>query len=333
MKTVKFLAKCILALLPAIAIIAYISLCPFMYMDEEYPAWRFTKEFTTGPSNELFNNTQPADTIILGDSRAMADLLPEKLGDKNVVNLALGGATSIEMYYFYKEYLKNNTAPSTVIVMFAPFHYSYIDNYKTRTAYFNALNPIDTVELNGFADFFDASSILFDDYREYSLSCRLHMPNVYLPAIYNSRFTGRYDSNHSLYDKLLSSCGQGYFGTADGCSDPAYEASYTEMAKDGDAKLLAFYFEKLLKLLENSSVQVILAQPPMNETTYDSLNEAYVSEYANFIQNECSPFKNIVYEDSLVRYDNEYFGDSSHLNEKGAIRFSEDFYTKYEDLL
>lgn len=354
-KSINFLIKIILAMLPAIALIAFTTLMPMCYMDEEYPAWRFTMDVVYGiieadgsigdlriggvkdsvagaqdVSAGTSRDEKDPSILILGDSRAMADLLPEKF-EKSCVNLAVGGATPVEMYYFYESYLKNNKTPECVVVMFAPFHYSYMDNFKTRTLYFNALSIGQQAEIYANARELGADAVLFDDFVAYSASCRLRLPDVYLPAMYNAHFVGRKSINDAAYENLVKSNGQGYFGTDDGNSDPAYEASYTQMADDGNGRLLKLYMEKLMSLLDESGVSVILAQPPVNTTTYEMLDAGYVAEYRGYIESLCSKYDNVNYSAEMIEYDCEYFGDSSHLNKKGAEKFSEEFCTKYKE--
>lgn len=327
-ENINFLIKFILALIPVFLIVGFIALCPDCYMDEEYPAWKYTKNYVRASGDD-------ADILILGDSRAMADLIPDVLTDgsgKTCVNIAVGGATPMEMYYFYVDYLKNHEAPHTAIVMFAPFHYTYMDNYKTRTLYFNALTYGEYSELLKVADRYDSESVLFKDQAQYHLSCAMKLPDVYLPAIYNARFIGRKADNEKRYNDLVISKGQGYFGTADGNSDKAYEATYSEMTDNGDAKLLTFYAEALYALLSSGCENVILVQPPMNETTYDNLKESYVNQYKEYIKNICMDYDNIFCSYEFERYENEYFGDSSHLNEKGANKYSAEFREKYKNL-
>ena len=327
-KITTFILKCILAALPALVLVGFIKSCPDCYMDEEYPAWAYTKEV-------VYNEGEDADILILGDSRAMADLIPEVLTKESTtcINLAVGGATPMEMYYFYTNYLKNHDAPKTAIVMFAPFHYTYMDNYKTRTLYFNALNGSDYRELLKVAMRYDAESVLFEDNAAYHLSCTLGLPDVYLPAIYNARFTGRKSDNDLRLKNLHETKGQGYFGTADGNSDKAYEATYEKMEESGDSDLLTFYAQALYTLLSGSCSRVILIQPPMNETTYDNLNDNYVNQYRSYIDDLTKDLSNITVSTEFLRYDNEYFGDSSHLNERGAVKFSEEFAIEYSQYL
>ena len=81
------------------------------------------------------------------------------LMNESCINMAVGGATSIEMYYFFRQYLQDHKAPETVIIMFAPFHYWHIDNYETRTLYFKAIPLTSLPELYNNAKICDASSV------------------------------------------------------------------------------------------------------------------------------------------------------------------------------
>ncbi|MCR4740665.1 MAG: hypothetical protein K5886_10470 [Lachnospiraceae bacterium] len=326
-KTGKFLAKCLLALMPFIMMILYTAFFPMGYMDKEYPSWKYTKEEQKGSTKLKGSGT--VNTVIIGDSRAMADLVPAGLGD-DVVNLAVGGATSVEMYYTLKDHIENVGVPETVVIMFAPFHYSYMDNFWTRTAYFHHLKVTDVIKVYAEgrklrADTFeDGEHDLFD-----LISRILFLPDSYLPAILNSGFFGRYDENISEYDKIIEQRGHGLFGTMEGCSDLNYEANYTGMKMDGDHPLIDKYMKKILDLCRENSVNIILSQPPMNETSYAALDADYLSQYFNYIEGLSSYYNGGVFETSIPEYENRYFGDSSHLNEAGAEKYTAAFYERY----
>ena len=317
MKAIRFTAKCIAAALPAIALISFTLLCPMCYMDEEYPAWRLNGETVRGTAfaGEDF------DTVILGDSGAMSAIIPE-LFDGSCINLALGGATSLEMYYYLDQYLSCHEAPETVIIMFAPFHYWNIDNYATRTVYFKAI-PLDRIKevyLNSIAC--DSASVWNDGPVASELGPRCGLPTVYLPAITAARFTGRYDDNVRSYEELTASKGWGTFGTASSCYDESYETSYDDLEVDGDTRILALYLQKILRLCNENNIHVRLLQPAVNNATFDNLNEHYYASYRNFIKEAVSVCDDIEYETELRVYDGRYFADSSHLNREGAEKFT-----------
>lgn len=320
MKIFKFVAKCILALLPVILVVLYTALVPYGYMDAEYPAWEYTKQVSMNKA-PLSSDT---NTLILGDSRAMADLIPLKF-EKATVNLSVGGATSIEMYYTLKTYLENNETPENVIIMFAPFHYTIMDNFWTRTAYFNYLSIQDMNELFSYGESAGSETLMVSGYKNDLLSYRLRFPDKYLPALINSKFHGRYSENSTTYSNISMNLGYGEFGTADGSSDLNYETTYDRMHTTGDAVLLDIYLNKLLALCEANEINTVFAIPPMNEASYNSLNPSYVEEITEYINELKLKYTGICFNNTIPVYDNKYFGDSSHLNFSGAEVFTEDF--------
>ena len=88
-KNFLFIVKCILASLPLVLIVLYIKLNPMGYMDGEYPSWKYSKDVVFGK----INAGTDYETLILGDSRGMADFVPSEF-DVPTCNLAVGGTTS-----------------------------------------------------------------------------------------------------------------------------------------------------------------------------------------------------------------------------------------------
>ena len=319
MKTTKFLTKCILAAIPVIALCGFTLLYPVCYMDEEYPAWDFTKSVSSGKEYD----GRSFDTVILGDSGAMSSLIPEMSKD-SCVNLAVGGATPIEMYYFFERYLKEHEAPKTAVIMFAPFHYWHIDNYETRTLYFKAIPVNKLCDLYQNAKSCGADSVWKKGLVKDELSARLGLPNKYLPAITAARFTGRYDTNAQAYKDLQKAYGYGSFGREEECYDPSYETSYEDMEITGDAKLITLYMQRLLRLCNDNGIHVRLIQPAVNTATFEELNEHYYGSYRNYIKEISQVCNDIEYETELKVYDGKYFADTSHLNAKGAVKFTQE---------
>ncbi len=319
-----FTAKCILALLPLIVMVGYIRLCPMCYMDEEYPSWHYTKMVQKGRIKPV---DQTRDVVILGDSRAMADIVPEMLGD-NYVNLGFGGATPIEMYFTLQDYVNHNGAPEEVMIMFAPFHYSYMDNYKTRTIYFNHLSFSQALEVNRKGKSLDALSCKEVSTSEI-YSRYLGLPDGYLPALINSNVCGRLAVNRQLYDEQINKRGHALYGKDPGNGDVNYEAGYENMKRDGEHLLITYYFEALLKLCSANGIKTTILQPPMNEASHDALKKSYVREYTSYMTQLANDNPDIVFELEIPRYENRYFGDPSHLNEEGARVYTAALIDKY----
>ena len=191
--------------MPVIVFIIYTVVLPFGYMDEEYPSWKYTKDIENGREKLSEQGTLDAITLILGDSRAMADFIPEEM-DKGVYNLAVGGATGVEMYYTLKHYIENESVPENVIIMFAPFHYTYMDNFWTRTVYFHHLAPGEAIRVYCEGKRLGSNAVCE---RKKGLSSIISMylcfPDSYMPAVINSGFIGRYRANSEAYDELALS--------------------------------------------------------------------------------------------------------------------------------
>ena len=321
---IKFILKCILAAAPAIVLAAFTLLCPYCYMDEDFPAWDFKKRVASGREYD----GKSFDTVILGDSGAMSSLMASKLDD-SCINMAVGGATPVEMYYFFEEYLQNHTPPENAVIMFAPFHYWHIDNYKTRTVYFKGIPLSKLPELYRNARSCGAASVMYERYVTDELSARLGLPNIYLPAINAAHFTGRYSDNTIAYKDLCLSYGWGTFGELDECFDESYETSYEDMVIDGDAKLITLYMQKLLKLCDDNGVHVLLLQPAVNTATFEGVNEHYLASYRNYIKQLATVCSDIEYETHLRNYEGIYFSDTSHLNPSGAEKFTEEIGEEY----
>lgn len=339
MKNIRFLFKLIFALIPVIALLAYTLLMPFAYMDSEYPAWEYTKRITHGKLDPFsssdfdgaFSDSETnKTTLILGDSRAMAGLNPAYMNN-NTVNLAFGGATSVEMYYALTNYIDSTGTPDEIVLMFAPFHYSIIDNFWTRSAYFNYYSISELFDIYNSAHAAKSETLLKDNYAEDLISYKLRMPVKYLPALLNAKFITRKAENNEIYESLILSKGNSEFGHDKGNSELCYETSYTKMHDTGDAILIDMYINRILKLCTDKEIKTTVAVPPMNESSFNALNESYKIDFKNYMNALQNKYPQIKIHGDLIFMDDKYFGDSSHLNEEGAIEFTKNFMNTYND--
>ncbi len=326
-KILLFFLKCLAALVPFIALIMYTALNPLGYMDEEYPGWRYTKLVQDGKEKT------GATTVILGDSRAMADIIPSGINN-NTCNLSTGGATPVEMYYTLSEYIDNVGIPESVIIMFAPFHYSYMDNFWSRTVYFHHLSFPDAVRVYNEGKR-TGSETMADEDHDFSdiVSMYLRLPDSYMPALLNSRFTARYEKNRDKYEQIRRDRGHALFGTDEGSEELNYEANYTEFKTDGDFIILDEYIRKLLTLCREKNILTILVQAPMNEASYTSLDPNYVGQYTDYLRSLQEAFPEVYFDMEIPCFDNELFGDASHLNEKGAEAYTDYFKHHYGEIM
>ncbi|MBO4337999.1 MAG: hypothetical protein J5842_07985, partial [Lachnospiraceae bacterium] len=178
-KKLKLFLNFILISIPLLVLCALAYILPMSYMTVEYVMW----------GEEFENSEKPyidAKTLIIGDSRAKSSVLPALLHE-DTYNIAIGGATGIEMYYGVRNYLKNHRAPETAIIIFAPYHFCEIDNWG-QTLYYDYLKLPELLETEGAAVTKRDEALRYSGWAADILSFKLLLPNKYLDAVITSGF-------------------------------------------------------------------------------------------------------------------------------------------------
>ncbi|HEX4369412.1 MAG TPA: hypothetical protein VH023_21425, partial [Rhodopila sp.] len=80
---------------------------PMAFMDIEYTAWR--------AKQTMLDTCDLGEVIVLGDSRAAADIIPARLPVR-VANLAMGGSEAIEALSMLQRALACRSPPRLVII-------------------------------------------------------------------------------------------------------------------------------------------------------------------------------------------------------------------------
>jgi hypothetical protein len=111
---------------------------PMAFMDPEYPSWR-AKEV-------LLDRCDLGDGLILGDSRAAADILPERMPFR-MTNLAVGGGEAIEALAALTRVLQCPSLPKLVIISLDPGHFVYPDLFWERSVRYDFLSAADISNL------------------------------------------------------------------------------------------------------------------------------------------------------------------------------------------
>ena len=313
----RLIRNLILISLPLIAISLYAALFPMKYMAVEYTMWQEEKDFV--------NDSGVNNTLILGDSRAKSGILPEMVGD-SVYNAAIGGSTSVEMYYAVKNYLKNHRAPEKAVIIFAPYHFCEMDNWQ-QTLYYNYLTLPELAEVETEAYKKKEKAVHYQDWAPDILSFKLRLPNKYLDAIYQAKFSANYSSNLEKYNSVREDSGYTEFGTDNGNDSLNYETHHETFDY---SPLVVSYYERLLTLLEDNGVKVWIIQSPINQASAEKITDAFYSGYDEFMTSVEEKHRGFVVEHSIPAYDNGYFGDNNHLNRKGAEKFTKEVISKYD---
>ena len=111
---------------------------PMAFMDPEYPSWR-AKQI-------LLDRCDLGEAIILGNSRAAADILPERLPFR-VTNLAVGGGEAIEALAALTRALDCPSPPELVIISLDPGHFVRPDLFWERSVRYGFVSAADIADL------------------------------------------------------------------------------------------------------------------------------------------------------------------------------------------
>lgn len=297
---------------------------PLRFYDGEYSWYEENKEYSI--SHDGFTRV-----LILGDSVAKAAYLPSKLSD-DTYNFALGGLSPAEEYYYLRDYLKYNDAPEYVFYMISPFHFTNMETLWSRSVYFHRINMADLKDLIDVTYGFSDENLLYGENADvdgYYLFY-LYSSNKYNTAFFNGlTSTERYTINTKKYHAVIENKGQTQFGTAEFCNEVNSCVALKEFVIP---KTLDYYFRKTIELCTDYGIKFVYENAPMNEMSYNSLNENFLSEYIDYLNDIQESYPETIIEMYIPCYEDNCFGDSNHLNIVGTNKFSSEIREKYANI-
>ncbi|WP_072391068.1 hypothetical protein [Hyphomicrobium sp. CS1GBMeth3] len=289
------------------------------FMDPEWAMWT--------AKMQIVKECDQGDTIILGDSRAMAGLIPATMGD-NVTNLALGGGTQIENYYTARRALACPAPLKRALISFLPIDISRNQVYWERTAQFGFLD-FDEMEEVRKTSLRVQDPLIYHDTRVGTLldivrnfSYRISFPPYYTPAMINAHFVGRRGRNEREIDATLRDRGHHYFGTSLASNAIADDA---EQRKFTPSPIMMDYLDRVLTLLRDNDADVYFVTPPLNPATFEHMSPEVVASFKSLLAAIAKRHPNFhVLGDVVYSRPADHFGDLEHLNVKGATAWSEE---------
>ncbi len=332
----KLLRKFLLLSVPLALSQLFAACFPMGFLSAEYPMWLEEKDYVRQDclSRPSDSSASPS-TLILGDSRAKSSLIPGYLPDKeSIYNIAIGGATPLEMYYALDNYLKNHDAPENIIIIFAPYHFCEIDNWQ-QTLYYGYLSLPELLEADLAALTSEGSeAVIYRGFLADQLSFTLRLPNKYMDAILTNRGVSMASSNREVYERVRRDMGYTEFGSEEGNALPNYETHHPVFDKSA---LVEKYYGRLLdKCLKAGAGHIIIAQAPVNEASSRLITGSFHEGYSEFLSSFEEKYQNypaFIFESEVPVYDNRYFGDNNHLNNSGARKYTAEFLSRYQRLI
>jgi len=297
---------------------AWVATMPMAFMDPEYPSWR-AKQF-------MLEQCDLGDAVIVGDSRAAADIIPARLPFK-ATNLAVGGGEAIEAYVALSRALACPSPPHLVIISLDAGHFTFPDLFWERSVRFGFLRRPELAALRAVSLQSGDLSIYAgrqSDGLPLALRDMLHeirFPPLHFASLARSVGFLRWWRNQQTLAATLATRGQYYFGTDAGSDVIAAEGHMTEFRP---LPILDLYFDKMLALLAEHGIESRFVAMPMNEATWRAVHPGISAAFAAYLAGYQSRYKLFhVTQDIMPHWPNRLFGDQfCHLNPEGAELFS-----------
>jgi hypothetical protein len=311
--------------IPIFFFATFLTYGKMIYTSPEYPIW-------LAKTNYINSANSRSENIIIGDSRAVAGFVPAIIGD-DYYNLAIGGETPLEGYYTLKRYLEKNKSVKNLIISYAPMHLQVSDTFFERTLKYDFLDDREVAQAfqlsNEYNEKFWIDGEKGNSYGlfeypvkfVYAFLIKYKFFYFYRAEIRNMIFENRLQKNLVLLAQLDERKGNIDFGIKPLSDELNYEAKEKEF---NISLVQSFYLTQLLELADHNNIKVYYINAPFNEASYKEINASYLSKYNSFFNELKSRYPYFVFYSEIFSYDNQYFGDPSHLNQKGQEKFSTD---------
>ncbi len=296
-----------------LTVFLYIEFFPNYYNNVNNTRWQITK-------NTLNKNIDISDTTIsilfLGDSRLNAGIDLSQI--PNSWSFASGGSTPVEMYFVLEKYLENYNKPDTIFLSISPRFLSEILafwDYGVRNDFITTNNFIEIEKYNNKALGFCPKGKF--------LLYKLNFINFYQSDFFTNRVFLAKEKNEQMLKYILNHNGQRFHESLqDSCSEPNHETNFTEFIP---SEVFDYYFNIIFETCQKQQIFISFEAMPMNSTSEKKLNKNFIKDYQKYIQNYQKKYPEFYISDTLLYYNNLYFGDKSHLNIKGQKKYTEYF--------
>lgn len=313
-----FLSKLLLCMLPLAVWLIYIMCFPFLYMDSEYPYWKQQRDY-------IYSRHEAVDLVVIGDSIAKSSYIPKEMEGINTINLGLGGATPIEMYYTLKVYLQNNDKPKYVVCTYNPNSLKVNNQFINRTLYFRYLTYSQIQEISRVGKSLNESEFYGSEFNKTVLSYYLGTPQKYLPSVFNATFVGRRSINRNGYNSVQEDLGFMLFGLAEYCGNiSSLGDDYFECRP-----INKYYLDKTIELCNQNGIEFIYEPAAVNAATYQYYIQTNLKKsIETFYLSLSTQYNNPKINHTILQFSDDCFGDEAHLNMRGAQQYTKLFMEK-----
>lgn len=245
------------------------------------------------------NNTE---TLIIGDSRMMTGVNPEKIN--NSMNVAQNSESYIITYYKLKYLLTNNRNIKRILLGFSyPSFSGYMDRiFKNDIAtadIFDRIYPIMNVnDFNGYS---------IDKKKYY----QVYLKNILVyPHLNHSKYLGG-------FVKLKSGIESANINTT--IQRHYYDKDSNNV---GVSFIAPLYLDSIYQLTQKNNIDLVLVNLPLHIDYLNRVPNNFIN-YFNFIKSKCLHKNVTILDYGKLSFENKYFKDYNHLSEDGANEITE----------
>lgn len=316
-----FIKICSFLLICYLTTFVYIKYFKIYYNREQNTRWHYLNQVL---EKEIDISDTTVKYLFLGESRLNAGI--DFLQIPNCWSMAYGGTTPIEQYYILNKYLEKYSKPDTIIYSVSPRFlketFSFWD-YAVRNDFFTNADFNKIIEINNKSK--DTLLNIFPKCK-YKLY-KLNYIGYYQADIYKNKVFFGKKSNLQNVEWMQNNRGQQFHpNLKDSCSELNYETKYENFEA---SLLLDFYFDKIFELANQNDIHLIFLFMPMNKSSFLHLNPQFIADYKEYIRKYQKKYSSFDISDTLYYYEDFFFGDNSHLNSKGKLKFTNWLHEKY----
>ena len=307
---VKLGIKCILVLVPLWVVSLVMAMTQISFVDWEIPNYWWNRQ-ACEQQDKYYK------AIVIGDSSANAAYMPEVISDE-ILNLAMGGTSTVEMYYTLEDYLNNNEAPTDVFLSFHDSHLYYSEVYTEkilpahRFSLATNLRMIADGTLKRDATF-GATGLLSE-----ALTTEIYFPSQYIVSFVEGL---KSDRTHTNTDALATIELHNGRYTALGKTEFTTTQTRTYQGYSGQ-DLYIEYLNKIAALCQDRDIKLHIIKLPLPENT--KFSDDYYTQIWAFYASLCLMYDVMDFHwdwDQQI-YPNEAFADEIHMNNAGSYEFS-----------
>ena len=288
------------------------------FLDPEYAAWN--------AKQELVANCDLGNLMVIGDSRADAGIMPNGLAGHGI-NIAVGGAKPVELYFFLQHALACPNMPRKVILSIDAGHFNSLDTFWDRSARFGTFTVPDLRLIEQVAQRTGDRS-LFTEHRSDGFPWFLRdwlyahsFPTLNFASMVRGGMFLRYSNNLAQKRLTLRDRGQHLFGDAPSDDTLAEEATLPRFTV---LPLERWFFDRMIAQMQARGIVVDFVVAPINQSTAARMSPDLPKTFAAFLDATARRYPNFhVLIGPIPSLPDRFFGDVfAHLNQAGAKHFT-----------